>query len=230
MRQAVGRTLKIFACATALASCAQAEVRPSIAEFVFEQLGPQSCELMPQEMNGPRLRAITTENPDAPVARGPISGELEGEFFGGGVFGADADGHIVVGMQGAMVESDDDSIKHLCLLIVSLGGVSPSTESGKIVPEQQMDEAPAASFVAPYQIWDRDEAGVPRRLAIGTASDGSIEYTLNDAGQLSGTVSVHLSSLSGPGEIDATLTLPAAENVISPLPRLSREETQEMTE
>lgn len=231
MRQAVGRTLMISACAElALAGCAQAEVKPSIAEFVFEQLGPQSCALMPADMDGPRLRAITAENPDAPVARGTVSGEIDGEFFGGGVYGADAESGLITGIQGAIVAAPDDEIIYLCLLTVSLGDSPASGDGAVIVHEAEMDAASQGSFVAPYQIWDRDEAGAPQRLAIGTATGGSAQFAVNGVGQLSGTVTVRLPGLTEDGAIEATLTLPAAENIISPIPRLTRDEPQEIAE
>lgn len=235
MGQAVGRTLMLFAfAALALAGCAEAESEPSIAELVFETLGPQSCELMPAELDGPRLRAITAENPGAPVARGTLSGGLEGEFFGGGVYGADAEGGLIVGVQGAMVAAPDDAVSFLCLLVVALGPASPDGTEGEIVPQAEMDSAAEGSFIAPYQIWDRDEAGVPQRLAIGTAASGAAQFTRNEVGQLSGTINVELVNPWGKGAelppISAALTLPSAENIISPVPRLARDETQEITE
>ena len=232
MRQAVGRTLMLSAFAVlALAGCAEAESEPSIAGFVFDQLGAQSCELMPLEMDGPRLRAITAENPDAPVAQGTLTGGLEGAFFGGGVYGADAEGSLIVGVQGAMVSAADDSVQHLCLLAVSLGPVSPDGADAAIVPEADMDTAAEGSFIAPYQIWKRDEAGAPRRLAIGTASTGTARFALNAAGQLSGTLEVELSQDGAEAlPLTATLTLPLAENIISPVPRLKKSDIQEIAE
>lgn len=232
MGQAVGRTLMFSVCAAlALAGCAQAEDRPSIAEFIFEQLGPQSCELMPAEMTGPRLREITAANPEAPVARGEFSGGLEGEFFGGSVFGADAEGGLVVGVQGAMVAAPDDAVSYLCLVTVSLGnGMTDGTEL-VIVPEADMDAASDINLIAAYQTWDRNEAGDPRRLAIGMASSGTAKLALNEAGQLTGMIDVVLGHPSGGSDdLSATLTVPAAENIISPVPRLTREGSEEGSE
>lgn len=232
MVQAVGRTLMFSACAAlALAGCAQAEDRPSIAEFIFEQLGPQSCDLMPAEMTGPRLREITAANPDAPVARGTLRGGLDGEFFGGSVFGADAEGGLVVGVQGAMVAAPDDAVSYLCLVTVSLGnGMTDGTELA-IVPEADMDAASDGNLIAAYQIWDRNEAGDPRRLAIGTASSGTAKLALNEAGQLTGTIDVVLANPSGGSDdLSTTLTVPAAENIISPVPRLTRDGAEEGSE
>lgn len=232
MVQAVGRTLMFSACAAlALAGCAQAEDRPSIAEFIFEQLGPQSCELMPAEMTGPRLREITAANPEAPVARGTLSGGLDGEFFGGSVFGADAEGGLVVGVQGAMVAAPDEAVSYLCLVTVALGnGVTDGSEVA-IVPEADMDAASDGSLIAAYQIWDRDDAGDPRRLAISTALSGTARLALNGVGQLSGSIDVELANPSGGSDsLSATLTVPAAENIISPVLRLKRDEAEEGSE
>ncbi|KCZ99045.1 putative lipoprotein [Hyphomonas polymorpha PS728] len=232
MVQAVGRTLTFSACAfLVLAGCAQAEDKPSIAEFIFEQLGPQSCELMPAEMTGLRLREITAANPDAPVARGQFSRGLEGEFFGGSVFGADPEGGLNAGVQGAIVAAPEDDVSYLCLVAVALGnGVADGSEV-PIVPEADMDAAADGSFIAAYQIWDRDEAGSPRRLAISTASSGSARLVLNEAGRLSGSIDVELANPSGgPEGWTATLTIPAAENIISPVLRFSRVGAEEGSE
>ncbi|MFN3609263.1 MAG: hypothetical protein ACK4Y9_09380 [Hyphomonas sp.] len=232
MEQAVGRTLMFSAwAALALAGCAQAENRPSIAEFIFDQLGPQSCDLMPAEMTGPRLREITAANPEAPVARGEFRGGLEGEFFGGSVFGADAEGGLVVGVQGAIVAAPDDAVSYLCLVTVTLGDGVANGSDVPVVPEADMDAANDGSLIAAYQIWDRDDAGNPRRLAISTASSGTARLALNEAGQMTGSIDVELANPSGGSNglepLNVTLTIPAAENIISPVIRLRRDGAEE---
>lgn len=193
------------------------------ADFVFDALGPAACEMPPPSFDISQFRAYADNTPDAPVARGELSGGLTTSFAGGGLYGADEQGGFVIGVQG-MLFDDAPELTMLCMVLVRLG--DSDGNAGPVVGEAGMDSAGDGSFLGVFKLVQRDAQGAPETFATGTVDTGNASFGMFDGILVEGAISIEgsytLASGSEARPLSATITIPRAENVLRPALRLSR--------
>lgn len=209
------------------ATAAQAQPGPQVepqADFVFDTLGPAACDMPPPGFDISQFRNLVESTPDAPVTRGEIAGALTAGFAGGGLYGTDAGGGLVVGVQG-MVFDDAPALTMLCMVLVRLG--DSDATSGAIVGEDGLAGAPDGAFLGVFKLVQRNDADVPVTLAAGTVDGGTISFDLRDGLLVDGSVTAEGSYRQlASGEalpFSARITIPRAENVLRPALRLARD-------
>lgn len=209
--------------ATAVQAQPGSRVEPQ-ADFVFGALGPAACEMPPPGFDISQFRTFVESTPDAPVTRGEISGARAAGFAGGGLFGTDAGGGLVVGVQGMMFD-DAPALTMLCMVLVRLG--ESDATSGAIVGEAGMADAPDGAFLGVFKLVQRTDADVPVTLASGTVESGTVSFDLRDGLLVDGSVTVEGSYRQLPTDealpFAARIAIPRAENVLRPALRLARD-------
>ena len=209
--------------ATAVQAQTGSQVAPQ-ADFVFDTLGPAACEMPPPGFDVSQFRAYVESTPDAPVTRGEISGARAGGFAGGGLYGTDAGGGLVVGVQGMMFD-DGPTLTMLCMVLVRLG--DSDATSGAIVGEAGMADAPDGAFLGVFKLVQRNDADVPVTLASGTVDGGTVSFDLRDGFLVDGSVTIEGSYRQLPTDealpLSARIAIPRAENVLRPALRLARD-------
>jgi hypothetical protein len=199
-----------------------AAVEPQ-ADFVFGALGPAACEMPPPSFDLSQFRGYAENTPDAPLARGQLSGGLTASLAGGGLYGADEAGGFVVGVQG-MLFDDAPDLTMLCMVLIRLG--ESDETAGAIVGEAGLDAAPDGSFLGVFKLVRRGADGAPDTYADGRIDAGWAQFTI--AGDLLVDGSVSLRGVATPrdGTAASPLTfsihVPVAENVLRPALRLTR--------
>ena len=193
------------------------------AAYVFDALGPIACEMPPAGFDIAQFRTFAENTPDAPIARGEIAGELSTPFAGGGLYGADDAGGLVVGVQG-MLFDDQPELTMLCMVLVRLGDAD-GTE-GPIVGESGMDAASDGAFLGVFKLVRQGPDGMPATYASGTVETGTARFDMVEGMLVDGSIAVEGSyTLAGDGQarpMTASIEVPRAENVIRPALRLSR--------
>jgi hypothetical protein len=195
----------------------------SQADFVFDALGPAACEVPPPSFDIAQFRAFADGNPDAPIARGEIGGTMETAFAGGGLYGADEAGGFVVGVQGMLLDDAAD-LTMLCLVLTRLG--DSDEKAGAIVGEAGMGAAVDGSFLGVFKLVRRDADGRAATYASGTVERGEASFGMFDGILVEGKITIDGAyTLVGSEEarpLTARITIPRAENVLSPALILSR--------
>lgn len=213
----------LAALALLAATAVQAQPEPQ-ADFVFDTLGPAACEMPPPGFDISQFRNLVESTPDAPVTRGEISGRLTAGFAGGGLYGTDAGGGLVVGIQG-MVFDDAPVLTMLCMVLVRLG--DSDATSGAIVGEGGLDGAPDGAFLGVFKLVQRNDADVPVTLATGSVESGAISFDLREGFLVDGSVTLEGSYRQLASDeaqpFSARIAIPRAENVLRPALRLARD-------
>ncbi|WP_439603876.1 hypothetical protein [Shinella sp.] len=209
----------------ALGCAVQVTASQSQGDLVFDMLGSAACELPPPGFDARRLVRIAAEDPDAAIAQGRIEGALSSSFVGGGAYGNDDAGGFVLSVQGATIDPGGDA-PMLCLALVRLG--TSTALSGTIVGEDRIASAPDGAFLGMFRLIWIDADGKPAIVATGRVDHGRLRLVKDDAGLVSGTVTMAGSFLM-PGDdehlpLTASITVPNAENVIRPALRLRRDD------
>ncbi len=225
MNLRLGNAWRAAAAATGALAClatTAAAVEPQAA-FVFDALGPAACEMQPPSFDISQFRAYADSTPDAPIARGELSGGLTGSFAGGGLYGADEQGGFVIGVQG-MLFDDAPQLNMLCMVLVRLG--ESDSNAGPVVGETGIDSAADGSFLGVFKLVRRDAQGAPETFANGTVDTGNASFGMFDGILVEGAISIEGSyTLAGDSEtrpFNATIAIPRAKNVLRPALRLSR--------
>lgn len=207
-----------FACLSATALAVERQ-----ADFVFDALGPAACEMPPPSFDTSQFREYAENTPDAPIARGELSGGMTASLAGGGLYGADAAGGFVIGVQGMLFDGDPD-LTMLCMVLIRLG--ESEETAGAVVGENGIDVAADGSFLGVFKLVRRDAQGAPETFAIGTVESGSASFGMFDGILVEGAVTVEGSytpvDAGDPQPISVSITIPRAENVLRPALRLSR--------
>lgn len=199
-----------------------AAVEPQ-ADFVFDALGPASCEMPPPSFDMAQFRGYAKNTPDAPIARGELSGGMTTSFAGGGLYGADDAGGFVVGAQG-MLFDDAPELTMLCMVLVRLG--ESGETAGAIVGENGIDAAADGFFLGVFKLVRRNTEGAPETFATGAVESGTASFGMFDGILVEGAITVEGSYTLTDSEearpLTARITIPRAENVLRPALRLSR--------
>lgn len=193
------------------------------ADFVVEALGPASCEMPPPSFDIAQFRGYAENTPDAPIARGALSGGMTTSFAGGGLYGTDDSGGYVVGVQG-MLFDDAPKLTMLCIVLVRLG--ESDETAGPIVGESGIDAAADGSFLGVFKLVRRNAEGAPETFATGAVENGTARFGMLDGILVEGAITVDGSYILADSEearpLTARITIPRAENVLRPALRLSR--------
>lgn len=191
--------------------------------FVFDALGHAACEMPPPSFDIAQFRGYSENTPDAPIARGELSGGMTTSFAGGGLYGADDAGGFVVGVQG-MLFDDAPELTMLCMVLVRLG--ESGETAGAIVGENGIDAAADGSFLGVFKLVRRNAEGAPETFATGTVESGTASFGMFDGILVEGAITVEGSYTLTDSEearpLTARITIPRAENVLRPALRLSR--------
>lgn len=200
-----------------------AAVEPQ-ADLVFDALGPAACEMPPPSFDVSQFRTYAESTPDAPIARGELSGGMTSSFAGGGLYGSDEAGGFVVGVQG-MLFDDAPELTMLCMVLVRLGASEET--AGSVVGENGIDDAADGSFLGVFKLVRHGAGGAPETFAAGAVESGSVSFGMFDGILVEGVVAVEgsytLASDSETRPFNASITIPRAENVLRPALRLSRD-------
>ena len=199
-----------------------AAVEPQ-ADFVFDALGPASCEMPPPSFDIAQFRGYAENRPDAPIARGELSGGMATSFAGGGLYGADDAGGFVVGVQG-MLFDDAPELTMLCMVLVRLG--ESGETAGAIVGENGIDAAADGSFLGVFKLVRRNAEGAPETFATGAVESGTASFGMFDGILVEGAITAEGSYTLADSEearpLTARITIPRAENVLRPALRMTR--------
>lgn len=193
-------------------------------DLIFDVLGPMVCEMPPPSFDISQFRTLAETTPDAPIARGEIGGALSTSFAGGGLYGADAQGGFVVGVQGMLFDGAPE-LTMLCMILVRLGDTTET--AGPVVGEKGLDAAPEGAFLGVFKLVRRAADGQPATFATGTVTGGTARFDRAGEKLTGGVITVEGSYAPADKAeslpFSATIAIPGADNVIRPALRLNRD-------